>query len=158
MIDRRTFFVRGTGLLLTGISARWLSAQVLTSVGGPTPITVYKSSTCDCCAKWVDYLRASDFAPTVHDEEEMERIKDRLGVPKALRSCHTAVVDEYLIEGHVPAPDIRRLLAERPKVAGLTAPGMPAQSPGMAEPGAKPRGYDVLAFQADGTTRTFARY
>lgn len=158
MISRRTFIVRGTGLVLAGSSSQWLSAQVPTVAAGSTPITVYKSSTCDCCAKWVDYLRASDFAPTVHDEEEMERIKDRLGVPKALRSCHTAVVDEYLIEGHVPAPDIRRLLAQRPKVTGLTAPGMPGQSPGMAEPGAKPRGYDVLTFQTDGTTRTFTRY
>jgi hypothetical protein len=79
-------------------------------------------------------------------------------VPKPLRSCHTAVVEKYLVEGHVPASDIRRLLAERPQVAGLAAPGMPAQSPGMAEPGTKPEGYDVLAFQADGTTRIFTRY
>jgi hypothetical protein len=127
-------------------------------VAGGVPITVYKSSTCDCCAKWVDYLRENGFAATVHDEEEMDRIKDKLGVPQALRSCHTAVTEKYLIEGHVPAPDIHRILAERPKIAGLAAPGMPAQSPGMAAPGAKPQGYDVLAFQRDGTTQIFVRY
>jgi hypothetical protein len=158
MISRRTFIVRGTGLVLAGSSSQWLNAQLPTFAAGSTPITVYKSSTCLCCSKWVDHLRASGFAATVHDEEEMDRIKDELGVPKAMRSCHTAVADKYLIEGHVPASDIRRLLVERPKIAGLAAPGMPAQSPGMAEPGAKPQGYDVLAFQTDGSARTFARY
>jgi hypothetical protein len=157
MMNRRAFFVRVTGFLFAGVSSRWLSAQA-PGLAGPAPITVYKSSTCECCAKWVDHLRASGFAPTVHDEEGMDHIKDRLGVPKALRSCHTAMTDKYVIEGHVPASDIHRLLAERPKVAGLAAPGMPSQSPGMAPPGAKPQGYDVLAFQTDGTTRTFARY
>ena len=158
MINRRTFVVRGTGLLLAGASSRWLSAPVPAFAFDPTPITVYKSSTCECCAKWVDYLRENRFAPTVRDEEGMDQIKDELGVPHSLRSCHTAIVDKYLIEGHVPAADIRRLLTERPKVAGLAAPGMPAQSPGMAERGAKPQGYDVLAFQPDGTSRTFTRY
>ena len=158
MISRRTFVVRGTGLALLSVSSRWLSNPVAAHALAPTPITVYKSRTCECCAKWVDYLRQNGFDPTVRDEEGMDRIKDQLGVPQSLRSCHTAIVDKYLIEGHVPAEDIRRLLAERPKVAGLAAPGMPAQSPGMAEAGAKPQGYDVLAFQPDGATRTFTRY
>lgn len=158
MISRRGFVARTTGILLLGISTRRLPAQGY--FGGPagTPITVYKSSSCGCCAKWVDYLRANGFAATVRDEEEMDRIKDQLGVPQALRSCHTAIAEKYLIEGHVPASDIHRILAERPKIAGLAAPGMPAQSPGMAEPGAKPRGYDVLAFQRDGTTQIFVSY
>jgi hypothetical protein len=159
MISRRGFVARTTGILLLSISNQRLAAAqgYLKGVAG-TPITVYKSKSCGCCTKWVDYLGENNFVPTVHDEERMEQIKDALGVPQSLRSCHTATVDKYLIEGHVPAADIRRLLAERPKVAGLAAPGMPAQSPGMAEPGAKPKGYDVLAFQKDGTTQTFARY
>ncbi len=158
MISRRDFVTRAAGIVFVGISSRPLVAQAhLIGTAGPL-ITVYKSRTCGCCAKWVDYLREDGFTVTVHDEEGMDRLKDELGVPQSLRSCHTAVVDRYLIEGHVPAADIRRLLSERPKVAGLTAPGMPSQSPGMAEPGAKPEGYDVLAFQRDGTTRVFARY
>lgn len=158
MISRRDFVARTTGIVLAGISSRPLVAQAHLIGTAGTLITVYKSSTCGCCAKWVDYLREDGFTVSVHDEEGMDRLKDELGVPQSLRSCHTAIVDQYLIEGHVPAADIRRLLSERPKVAGLTAPGMPSHSPGMAEPGAKPEGYDVLAFQRDGTTRTFARY
>jgi hypothetical protein len=158
MISRRDFVARATGIVLAGISSQPLVAQVHLSGTARTLITVYKSRTCGCCAKWVDYLRDESFTVTVHDEEGMDRLKDELGVPPPLRSCHTALVDQYLVEGHVPAADIRRLLSERPKIAGLTAPGMPSQSPGMAEPGAKPEGYDVLAFQRDGATRTFARY
>jgi hypothetical protein len=159
MISRRGFVARSTGILLLSMSGHRLAAAqgYLNGVAG-TPITVYKSKTCGCCAKWVDYLGENGFVATVRDEEAMEQVKDALGVPPSLRSCHTATVDKYLIEGHVPAADIRRLLTERPKVAGLAAPGMPAQSPGMAEPGAPPKGYDVLAFQKDGTTLTFTRY
>jgi hypothetical protein len=158
MIDRRGFVARAAGILLVGIPDRLLAAQSYFAGAAGRPITVYKSSTCGCCAKWVDYLRENGFAATVHDEEEMDRIKDQLGVPQALRSCHTAIAEKYLIEGHVPASDIHRILTERPKIAGLAAPGMPAESPGMAEPGARPQGYDVLAFQRDGTTKVFVSY
>jgi hypothetical protein len=87
----------------------------------------------------------------------MDQLKDELGVPGPLRSCHTALIDGYLIEGHVPASDIRRVLAERPKVAGLAVPGMPAGSPGMAEPG-KEGDYKVVAFQLSGSTTEYARH
>jgi hypothetical protein len=123
-----------------------------------TPVTVYKSSTCGCCAKWVEYLDANGFQTTVHDEEKMDQLKDRLGVPSKLRSCHTAIVGNYLIEGHVPVREIRRLLEESPKVDGLAVPDMPAQSPGMAPPGAKLSGFDVIAFQYDGATSGYATY
>jgi hypothetical protein len=124
----------------------------------PTPITVYKSRTCGCCTKWVDHIRAGGFAPLVHDEEEMEALKDKLKVPGGLRSCHTAQVDGYLIEGHVPASDIRRLLAERPRTAGLAVPGMPPLTPGMAPADTKPRDFEVFSFQLDGSTKLFARH
>jgi hypothetical protein len=157
MMERRQFVGRSAGILSLMLIGRRSAAQMLWAATGDT-ITVYKSANCGCCAKWVEHLRESNFAVTVYDQENMDQIKDQLGVPPALRSCHTAVVGSYLIEGHVPASDIRRLLAERPKLAGLAAPGMPAQSPGMAEAGAKPQGYDVLAFQADGASHTFTRY
>lgn len=120
------------------------------------PITVYKSPTCGCCGNWVDYLRADGFRVTVIDRENMTEVKEKYGVGPALRSCHTAVVDGYVVEGHVPARDIRRLLSERPDVAGLTAPGMPQMSPGMLS--IEPRGYDVLTFDDEGRTRVFSRY
>jgi hypothetical protein len=158
MIDRRAFVIRVSGLLAAGVAGSRLVAQVPGRPVKPTPITVYKSPSCGCCAEWVDYMRKNGFGPTVHDEEDMDRIKAELGVPKGVHSCHTALVGKYLIEGHVPAADIKRLLAEQPNVAGLAVPGMPSHTPGMAPAGAKIEGFDVIAFQLDGTTKTFGRY
>ncbi len=158
MIERRVFLARLAGLAAVGVTGRPLWAAIPGIVLSSTPITVYKSSTCGCCTKWVDHIRANGFAPTVHDEEEMETLKAKLGVPDGVRSCHTAQVDGYLIEGHVPASDIKRLLAERPRVAGLAVPEMPPLTPGMAPPGVEPRDYDVVSFQSDGTTKIFARH
>jgi hypothetical protein len=151
MLSRRGFVAAVAGLFLLD-GRRWGAAEV------PASITVYKSKTCGCCTKWVDHLNASGFDTTVHDEEKMDQLKDEFGVPQAVRSCHTALIAGYLIEGHVPASDIRRLLAERPKVAGLAVPGMPAGTPGMAEPGSKGGDYEVVAFQSDGSTRHFASH
>jgi hypothetical protein len=123
---------------------------------GPVAITVYKSPTCGCCAKWVEHLQAAGFRPEVHEETQMDAVKNRIGVPAELRSCHTAVVEGYAIEGHVPADVIRKLLAERPKVAGLAVPGMPVGSPGM-ESGDQKTPYDVVAFTKDGATSVFAK-
>jgi hypothetical protein len=156
MITRRTFVARTAGFALAAVGARRLWA--LPGSEPATAITVYKSATCGCCAKWVDYLKENGFAPAVHDEADMDAIKDQLGVPKELRSCHTALLGRYLVEGHVPAADLRRLLVERPAVAGLAAPGMPQSGPGMAVPGAAHEAYDVLAFGADGKTKVFAKH
>jgi hypothetical protein len=140
------------GLLVAAVQGHRLTAQAQTS------ITIYKSKTCGCCTKWVEYLEARGFKPRVHDEENMDGLKDRIGVPSAVRSCHTAMVDSYLVEGHVPAGDIQRLLEERPRVAGLAVPGMPERTPGMAPPGVPEGGYEVLAFQYDGSTTHFASH
>ena len=155
MITRRAFVAQTAGLALGAVGAGRLVGQ---AAGSPTAITVYKSASCGCCAKWVDHLRANGFAPTVHDETDMDAIKDELGVPKDLRSCHTALVDRYLVEGHVPASDIRRLLKEHPAVAGLAVPGMPKSTPGMAVPGDTPEPYEVVAFARDGKTTSYARH
>jgi hypothetical protein len=154
MISRRDFVFQTAGLALGSIGA----TRALARAAAPTAITIYKSASCGCCGKWVDYVRANGFAPTVHDDENMEAIKNDMGVPKAVRSCHTAVVGKYVVEGHVPVEDIRRLLKDHPKVAGLAAPGMPASSPGMAVPGAPAEAYDVVTFSADGHTAVFARH
>jgi hypothetical protein len=156
MMNRRAFVTRAAGLVLTSAGARRLLAH--TGPGPATAITVYKSASCGCCAKWVDHLRESGFAPTVHDEENMDAVKDEMGVPKDVRSCHTALLDRYLVEGHVPAGDLRRLLAERPAVAGLAVPGMPSSTPGMAVPSQPHEPYEVVSFARDGKTTTFARH
>jgi len=118
-------------------------------------ITVYKTATCGCCGKWVDHLKASGFAPTVHVVETTAASPARKGVPAALHSCHSATLEGYNVEGHVPAEIIQRLLKERPKVAGIAVPGMPAGSPGMESPNAEP--YDVIAYDSNGKTSVFAR-
>ena len=157
-VERRTFLVRLAGVLALAATGRHAWAQLPSSVFEPTPMRVWKSRTCGCCTKWVDHIRANGFAPTVHDEEEMEQVKDELGVPSKVRSCHTAQVGSYLIEGHVPASDIRRVLKDRPKIAGLAVPEMPPLTPGMAPTGVAPRDYEVLSFLSDGTTASFARH
>ena len=156
MFSRRDFLTHATGVVATVVAGRRLWAEP--ALPSSTPITVYKSKTCGCCAQWVDHVKANGFTPTVHDEEEMDSIKDDLGVPKGVRSCHTAVAGKYLIEGHVPAEDIHRLLKERPALAGLAVPGMPSGTPGMLAPGATPEPYEVVGFTSAGQTSSFAKH
>jgi hypothetical protein len=140
-------------ILLIAILA-WAGAP-LPAAAGPE-VTVYKSPGCGCCGKWVDHLKAGGFSVTVHDVQNVEPLKQRLGVPRNLGSCHTATVGGYVIEGHVPAADIRRLLAEKPRVKGLAVPGMPVGSPGMEQGNAK-EPYDVVSFDESGRTAVYAR-
>ncbi len=156
--QRRTFVAQLAGVIALAATGRSIWAQLPALAPEPTSIRVWRSSTCECCRKWVDHIRANGFVPEVHEEDEMDQVKDELGVPEKVRSCHTAQVGSYLIEGHVPASDIRRVLKERPKIAGLAVPEMPPLTPGMAPPGDKPRDFEVLAFLSDGTTRSFARH
>lgn len=119
-------------------------------------ITVYKTPTCGCCTKWVGHLREKGFEVQTTDLEDLRMIKSMSGVAPEQASCHTARVDGYVIEGHVPASDIKRLLAERPKAKGLTVPGMPLGSPGMEHP--NPQHYEVLLLDEAGNTRVFAEH
>ena len=120
-------------------------------------VEVYKSSTCGCCGDWIKHLRANGFDVRAHDVADSGEYRRRYGVPEVFASCHTALVGGYAIEGHVPAREIKRLLAERPKAQGLAVPGMPAGSPGMEQDGRRDP-YDVLLFQRDGRHATYARY
>jgi hypothetical protein len=156
MTSRRDFVAQAGGLALAALGARAGWAQLVRPPG--TAITVYKSASCGCCAKWVDHLRSHGFTPTVHDEENMDAIKDEMGVPQDLRSCHTALLGRYLVEGHVPAEDLHRLITEHPAVLGLAVPGMPRSSPGLARPGDAPEPYQVVAFAAGGKTSVFAKH
>ena len=120
-------------------------------------ITVWKSASCGCCQRWVDYLQDEGFEVTAHNVDDVVSIKRKLGMTDpALYSCHTAKVGGYIIEGHVPASDIRRLLDDRPTLVGLAAPGMPQMSPGMLS--IEPKGYDVLQFNAKLETSVFSSY
>lgn len=124
---------------------------------GPQPeVTVYKSPTCGCCTEWVAHLRRHGFRVKVEDVTSLQPIKTRHGVPEALQSCHTALVGGYVVEGHVPADLVERLLREPPKVAGIAVPGMPVGSPRMEVPGARAERYQVLTFDRSGQTEVFA--
>ena len=132
-----------------------LSLPMLAMAAAPV-IDVYTSEYCGCCAAWVDHLKANGFAPKVTNVANPSDYRERGGIPNELGSCHTAIVQGYAIEGHVPASDIKRLLAEKPKAKGLAVPAMPLGSPGMEGPRKDP--YDVLLVQADGKTKVFKHY
>ena len=158
LLTRRAWLARMATTALGGAALTALVPRLVAGAPKPTAITVYKDPSCGCCTKWVDHLRANGFAPEVHDRSDMDALKDSLGVPARLRSCHTAVVEKYVVEGHVPASDVKRLLATKPaKTVGVAVPGMPAGSPGM-EMGARVDRYDVMAFAPGGATRVFARH
>lgn len=116
-------------------------------------ITVYKTSTCGCCEAWVRHIREAGFEVTAHDVTDLGAVKRRHGIPRRLSSCHTALLGDYVIEGHVPAEVVKKLWAELPDVKGITVPGMPIGSPGMEGPNPQP--YDVLTFDDAGNTAVF---
>ncbi len=119
-------------------------------------VVVYKSPSCGCCQGWIGHMRDNGFRVSVHNVEDVEPYRLKIGVPDALMSCHTALVGGYAVEGHVPAASILRLLAKRPAVKGLAVPGMPASAPGMDSPENEP--YTVLAFDATGRTSFWDAY
>jgi hypothetical protein len=121
----------------------------------PIPITVYKSAACGCCALWVDYMRKNGFDPKVQDVENIGALKLKLGVRPEYSSCHTTEVGGYIVEGHVPVEAVQRLLKERPKIAGIAVPNMPAGSPGMEVPDGRKDPYNILAFTSDGKTTVY---
>ncbi|PKO86384.1 MAG: metal-binding protein [Betaproteobacteria bacterium HGW-Betaproteobacteria-12] len=135
-----------------------MSFAVLTnlSASAAEEVEVYKSPYCGCCGKWVEHLQAAGFAVRTHEVNDVPAARQRLGMPERLGSCHTAKVAGYVVEGHVPAVDIQRLLKEKPKALGLAVPAMPPGSPGMESP--KPIPYDTLLVQKDGATSVFAKH
>ncbi len=120
-------------------------------------LVVTKDPSCGCCRGWAEHVRAAGFPVEIVESESLNRLKTRLGVPQDLASCHTAEVGGYVIEGHVPAAAIRRLLDERPAATGLAVPGMPVGSPGMEVEGSPPETYAVILFGPSGR-RQFARF
>jgi len=118
------------------------------------PVLVYKTEGCGCCNAWVEHLRAAGFEVDARNVTDIASIKAGAGIGPSVSSCHTALVDGYVVEGHVPADVIERMLAERPDIAGLAVPGMPVGSPGMEGDGAKP--YEVLALDRQGRTSVYA--
>lgn len=128
-----------------------------TAWAGTLPtVKVYKSPTCGCCGKWVEHMSRNGFNVVTANTNDVTPHKQRLGVPPAMGSCHTAEVAGYLIEGHVPAADVKRLLADKPMAKGLASPGMPQSAPGMDMPGKQP--YEIALVLLDGRTTAYAKH
>lgn len=136
--------------------ATWYSESARSDADLAPRVEVFKSPTCGCCTKWADHLETNGFRVQSTDVTNLSEIKRRHGVPQHSQACHTAVVDGYVIEGHVPASDIKRLLRERPAVRGLVAPGMPLGSPGMES--RTPHPYSVYSFDEAGRRTLFSRH
>ena len=139
------------GVLLLGLTG-------MARAGDGPEIMVYKSPTCGCCEDWMKHLKKAGFTVKFEDRDDMNVVRAWQGVPQRLGSCHTAIVEGYIIEGHVPAEDIKRLLKEKLPVVGLSAPGMPQKSPGMQAGHKPPRDFDVLSFDAKGEIKLFKSY
>ena len=121
-----------------------------------TQVEVFKSPSCGCCGKWLEHLQQNGFQVSIREVNDVPAARKKLGMPDRLGSCHTARVGTYVVEGHVPAADIQRLLKKKPKALGLAVPAMPPGSPGMKT--AKPVPYDTLLVEADGNARVFAKH
>ena len=165
VLANRTHLLKafGIGVLLAvlglgGYTYFGSSSTYQTVDGSNLPtITVYKSPTCGCCSKWVDHLRENGFTVRSQNVESRAALQQEHGIPRMMGSCHTGVVEGYVVEGHVPAQDVARLLREKPDIAGLTVPGMPVGSPGM-EQGDRLDPFAVMAFTDDGRASVFSRY
>ena len=135
-----------------------LLLSILSTPGWAAPrIEVFKSPTCGCCEAWVHHLQENGFDVSVQETQNLQPVKERAHIPPGKGSCHTSFIEGYVVEGHVPASDIKRLLEERPEAQGLTVPRMPIGSPGM-EMGKRRDAYKVLLFQQDGSTEVFSEY
>ncbi len=162
MMIGRAFLIAGTfaGALFTlaGCTGEAAATAAASATEPLAAMVVHKSPTCGCCGDWIEHMEGAGFTVDVRDTTELAPIKEAAGVPYGLGSCHTAEVEGYFVEGHVPAADVVRLLEERPEALGLTVPGMPLGSPGMEVPSGEVQAYDVLLVLPDGSTRVYASY
>jgi hypothetical protein len=143
--------------LAAGVASVSLVAQKAAPALAPAGVlTVYKTPTCGCCHQWIEHMKAAGFQVREVDMDDITEVKQASGVPIKLRTCHTALIDGYVVEGHVPADLVKKMLAEKPKVTGIAVPGMPQGSPGMEQGDAKDP-YDVLLFDKAGNTTVFAK-
>ena len=145
--------------LLSGVLALGLGVVVAGQAQKAMPtMEVFKSPTCGCCSKWVEHVQEGGFPVKVTDvsDQALDALKEKHGIPRTAQSCHTGLIDGYVIEGHVPVAEVHRLLKERPPVAGIAVGGMPIGSPGMEVPGQRPQTYNVITFDKQGGVKVFS--
>jgi hypothetical protein len=148
---------RALGALLLVVVAGWAGSVWLAAQSAKPKMMVYKSATCGCCAKWVEHMKANGFDVTAQDVEDIDQVKREHGVPAAAASCHTAVVNGYVVEGHVPADAVQKMLKDKPSIAGLAVPGMPIGSPGMEVPSGQKDPYTIVSFDKAGRIATYQK-
>lgn len=156
----KTIILTAVAVALTGLGLAVAAQQKpAASKPGANAMVVYKTPTCGCCALWVEHMRQNGFQPVVHDVSaaQVRAVSQSAGLADEGASCHTAKVGNYIVEGHVPAADVQRMLKEKPAIAGIAAPGMPMGSPGM-EQGGRKEAYDVISFTKAGKTAVFAKH
>jgi len=162
MLDRRAFLRASAvaGFAVVGVRSLFAQQSQQQQRAALAAMTVYKSPSCGCCKLWVEHVRAAGFTVREVNTDDLASVKREMGIPARLASCHTVVVGSYVVEGHVPADDVKKLLRDRPAgVRGLAVPGMPVGSPGMEQgPVSAYERYDVIAFTAAGATSVFAMH
>ena len=149
----RTVALIGTMAILLA-----LVGTVAATAQSSNVVQVWKDPYCGCCVKWINQMKAAGFQIRVHNTNDLTEIKKMLGVPDQLRSCHTAKIGDYVIEGHVPIADVKRLLGQKPTVVGISVPGMPIGSPGMEVRTGETEPYEVATFDKNGATSVFAKH
>ena len=140
------------GIVLALGANVWMAAQATRP-----QMTVYKSATCGCCSKWVEHMQANGFDVKAINVDDIDKVKRERGVPADAASCHTAIVNGYIVEGHVPADAVMKVLKEKPAIAGIAVPGMPMGSPGMEVPGGQKEAFNIVAFDKAGKTSVYQK-
>jgi len=152
-VARRSVLFLALAIGLVWAGNIWIAAQSATK----PQMTVYKSSTCGCCEKWIEHMQANGFAVKAIDVEDIDKVKRERGVPEAAASCHTAVVNGYIVEGHVPADAVLKMLKDKPAIAGIAVPGMPMGAPGMEVPSGQKDAYSIVSFDKAGKTTVYQK-
>lgn len=155
-MNKKTIFIAGAALVAI-LGAAWAFSETGAFGSDTDAITMYKNQGCQCCDKWATYLEDEGFEVSSETPQNLDAFKKEHGVPYQLSSCHTAVVGDYIVEGHVPADDIKRMLNDQPDAIGIAVPGMPIGSPGM-EQGNQYEEYDVILFEEDGGQSVYASH
>ena len=152
-LTRRSLLALALTVGLTWAGSVWMAAQATAK----PQMTVYKSATCGCCEKWVEHMRANGFEVKAINVDDIDKVKKERGVPDAAASCHTATVNGYLVEGHVPADAVLKMLKEKPAIAGIAVPGMPIGAPGMEMPNGQKEPYSIVSFDKAGKTAVYQK-
>jgi len=151
-VTRRSVATLALAAILAWAGSVWTAAQT-----AKPQMTVYKSATCGCCSKWVEHMQANGFEVKAINVDDIDKVKRERGVPADAASCHTAIVNGYVVEGHVPADAVQKMLKEKPSIAGIAVPGMPMGSPGMEVPGGQKEAFNIVSFDKSGKTAIYEK-